>query len=118
MLKSGDKVVMNGKYYVSEENKGREFVVKAGPQEICGTACVWLDGYSGCYAADGLTAKMKPYTREELGDYLCENIAKTQNTENVHLPQHLTALVCVRGAGVMKTMKHTWTLWSTAGMIT
>jgi len=54
-MKPGDKVVMNGKYYVSEKNKGREFIITAGPQMVCGTACVWLEGYSGCYATDGLT---------------------------------------------------------------
>lgn len=55
MIQPGDKVVMNNKYYVSEKNKGREFTVTAGPQEVCGTICVWLEGYRGCYAADGLT---------------------------------------------------------------
>jgi len=79
MLKPGDKVTMNNKYCVNEKNKGREFIVTAGPQMVYGKECVWLDGYSGCYAADGLTVVMKPYTREELGDYLCENYC--DNTE-------------------------------------
>lgn len=54
MLKNGDKVKMNDKYYVSEENKKKVFVVTAGPKNVGGTMCVWLEGYSGCYAADGL----------------------------------------------------------------
>lgn len=54
MLKVGDKVKMNEKYRVSDENKEKVFVVKSGPQEVCGTECVWLDGYRGCYATDGL----------------------------------------------------------------
>ncbi len=54
MLKVGDKVAMNDKYHVSEKDKGKEFVVTVGPQEICGTLCVWIEGYRGCYAADGL----------------------------------------------------------------
>lgn len=54
-MKVGDKVVMNDKYYVSEKNKGKEFTVKAGPQDVCGTMSVWLDGVRGCYAVDGLT---------------------------------------------------------------
>ena len=55
MLKIGDKVVMNGKYYVPDKNKGKVFVVKSEPQEVCGTQSVWLEGYRGCYAVDGLT---------------------------------------------------------------
>ena len=55
MLKVGDKVVMNDKYHVPEKNKGKEFIVTVEPQEVCGTLCVWLEGYRGCYAADGLT---------------------------------------------------------------
>lgn len=54
MVKVGDKVKMNDKYRVSEENKAKVFMVKAGPQDICGTMCVWLDGFKGAYAADGL----------------------------------------------------------------
>ena len=55
MIKTGDKVKMNDKYYVSEKNKEKVFTVKAGPQNIGGQQCVWLDGGKGCYAADGLT---------------------------------------------------------------
>jgi len=55
MLKPGDKVVMNNKYYVSEKNKEKVFTVTTEPQEVCGTKCVWMEGYRGCYAADGLT---------------------------------------------------------------
>ena len=55
MFKKGDKVVMNDKYYVSLKNAGRVFTVRAGPQMICGTMCVWLEGYCGAYPADGLT---------------------------------------------------------------
>ena len=53
-LKIGDMVVMNGRYHVSEKNKGKVFIVRSEPQEVSGTMCVWLDGYSGCYAVDGL----------------------------------------------------------------
>lgn len=54
MLKVGDKVVMNNKYRVAEQNKGKVFTVRAEPQEVGGTMCVWLENYRGCYAADGL----------------------------------------------------------------
>lgn len=54
MITTGSKVIMNDKYYVSDKNKEKVFTVTAGPQEVCGTICVWLDGYKGCYAIDGL----------------------------------------------------------------
>ncbi len=54
MLKIGDKVKMNGKYYVSEQNKEKVFTINAEPREVCGTLSVWLEGFKGCYAADGL----------------------------------------------------------------
>ena len=55
MLQIGDKVKMNDKYYVSDANKEKVFIVKTEPQEVCGTNSVWLEGYRGCYAVDGLT---------------------------------------------------------------
>jgi len=51
----GDKVVMNDKYVVAEKNKGKEFVVRSEPWDLCGTECVLLEGYRGGYAVDGLT---------------------------------------------------------------
>lgn len=53
-LKIGDKVVMNDKYHVSDKNKGKVFTVRSEPQEVGGTLCIWLEGYSSCYAVDGL----------------------------------------------------------------
>ena len=35
-LKIGDKVLMNDRYRVSEKNKGKVFVVRSEPFEICG----------------------------------------------------------------------------------
>lgn len=55
MLEIGDKVIMNDKYYVSQQNKNKIFTVKTKPQNICGTISVWLEGFKGCYAVDGLT---------------------------------------------------------------
>lgn len=54
MLKKGDKVKMNDKYYVEEKNKDKVFTVRANPQRIGGTLVVWLEDFSGCYAVDGL----------------------------------------------------------------
>lgn len=51
----GDKVVMNDKYVVAEKNKGKEFMVRSEPWDLCGTECVLLEGYRGGYAVDGLT---------------------------------------------------------------
>ncbi|WP_312443266.1 hypothetical protein [Lacrimispora sp.] len=46
---------MNDKYVVAEKNKGKEFVVRSEPWDLCGTECVLLEGYRGGYAVDGLT---------------------------------------------------------------
>ena len=54
-LKIGDKVVMNDKYRVFEENKGRVFTVRSEPYKCCGTMVVLLENYTGGYAVDGLT---------------------------------------------------------------
>lgn len=54
-MKIGDKVIMNDKYAVLDKNKGRVFTVKSKPWDLCGTDCVLLEGFSGGYAADGLT---------------------------------------------------------------
>ena len=55
MLKIGNKVVMDdSKYHVADKNKGMVFTVITEPQKMCGRWVVWLEGYSGCYAADGL----------------------------------------------------------------
>lgn len=53
-LKVGDKVIMNRKYWVADQNVGRIFTVIKEPQEVSGTLVVCLEGYSGCYAVDGL----------------------------------------------------------------
>lgn len=54
MLSIGDKVRMNGKYFVADDNKGRIFSVVAEPKFVFGKLCVWLQGYRGCYLVDGL----------------------------------------------------------------
>ncbi len=53
-MKIGDKVVMNDKFYVSEENKGRVWTVRSEPWKCSGTLVVLLDGKSDGYAVDGL----------------------------------------------------------------
>lgn len=53
-IKKGDKVQMNDKYYVPDRNRGKTFTVITEPQDICGTISVWLEGFRGCYAVDGL----------------------------------------------------------------
>lgn len=53
-LKIGDKVIMNDKYRVSAENKGKVWTVDSEPWECCGTTVVRLEGKAGGYAVDGL----------------------------------------------------------------
>lgn len=55
ILHVGDYVVMNDKYHVGEQNKGRIFMVRSSVQEIGGTPCVFLRNYTGAYAVDGLS---------------------------------------------------------------
>ncbi|WP_237077184.1 hypothetical protein [Neglectibacter sp. X4] len=54
MITNGDKVIMNEKYHVTEKNKNKVFLVSSSPFEVCGQMCVMLEGYTGCYALDGL----------------------------------------------------------------
>ena len=54
MLKTGDKVVMNDNYRVSDANKGRVWTVRSEPWMCCGTLVVALEGKAGGYAVDGL----------------------------------------------------------------
>lgn len=54
MLKIGDKVTMNNKYFVSEENRGKIWTVRSDPWDCCGTLVVLLEGKRGGYAVDGL----------------------------------------------------------------
>lgn len=51
----GERVIMNDKYVVAEKNKGKIFIVRSEPWDLCGTECVLLEGYQGGYAVNGLT---------------------------------------------------------------
>lgn len=53
-MKIGDKVVMNDKYHVSVENKGKVWTVRSEPWVCCGTPVVLFEGKSGGYAVDGI----------------------------------------------------------------
>lgn len=55
MVAKGDKVKMNNRYWVSDTNKEKVFEVVSDPWKVCGSDCVLLDGFKGCYAVDGLT---------------------------------------------------------------
>lgn len=58
-MKIGDNVIMNDKYYVSKQNKGKVWTVSSEPWECCGTLVVLLEGKSGGYAVDGLDIVQK-----------------------------------------------------------
>lgn len=58
-IKIGDRVVMNDKYFVSKENKGKIWAVRSNPWNCCGTTVVLLEGKSGGYAIDGLNVVEK-----------------------------------------------------------
>lgn len=53
-LQPGDKVIMNTKYYVSPENRGKVWKVRSDPWFVGETAVVLLCGRAGGYAVDGL----------------------------------------------------------------
>lgn len=54
MLKPGDKVTMNSRYYVRKENRGKVWTVMSDPWNCCGTLVVKLEGKAGGYAVYGL----------------------------------------------------------------
>lgn len=58
-IKIGDRVVMNDKYFVSKENKGKIWTVRSNSWNCCGTTVVLLEGKSGGYAIDGLNVVEK-----------------------------------------------------------
>lgn len=53
-MKPGDKVIMNDRYHVSDENKSKVWTVASEPWMVCGVPVVKLCGKSGGYAVDGL----------------------------------------------------------------
>lgn len=59
-MKIGDKVIMNDKYYVSAENRGKVWTVRSEPWKCSGQLVVLLEGKSGGYAVDGLDIVGEP----------------------------------------------------------
>ena len=49
-MKIGDKVIMNDKYRVREQDRNNIFVVRSCPWDCCGTSVVLLEGKPGGYA--------------------------------------------------------------------
>lgn len=60
-MKIGDKVIMNDKYYVSAENRGKVWTVRSEPWKCSGQLVVLLEGKSGGYAVDGLDIVGEPH---------------------------------------------------------
>ena len=52
-MKPGNWVTMTGKY-ADMPADGTVYRVKSMPFMVCGTVCVFLDGWNGCVAMDGL----------------------------------------------------------------
>lgn len=73
----GKKVVMNDKYYVSDKNKEKIFTVITEPYKVCGSDVVKLEGYSGCYAVDGLTVVEKE-VEQPWKDAMLSNFNRTK----------------------------------------
>jgi hypothetical protein len=53
-IKVGDIVRLNNNYYVSDEDKRKQFIVLSEPYDVCGTKVVKITE-KGPYAYDGLT---------------------------------------------------------------
>lgn len=54
-LKIGDKVIMNGNYYVPNEYKGKVFIILSKSWMVCGTEVITISDNAKAYAVDGLT---------------------------------------------------------------
>ena len=54
VFNNGDKVIINKKYSDLEKMRGAIYTVIAGPQNIGGTWCYWLENVRGAIAADAL----------------------------------------------------------------
>lgn len=79
-IEKGDLVIMNGKYSIPIQYQGKLFTVSSDIKEVCGTASVWLDGYTGCYAADGL-------------DVICKNTFKNDGYNEIAIHNVETGLL-------------------------
>lgn len=93
-LKIGDKVIMNDKYWVSAENKGKVWTVDSEPWECCGTTVVRLEGKAGGYAVDGLDLMPKYINANSFLEYeenRCKNspLIGTCSFDNATLREEL-----------------------------
>ena len=79
-MEKGDLVIMNGKYRVPIQYQGKIFKVSSDMQEVCGTKSVWLEGYTGCYAADGL-------------DVICKNTVENNGFNEIAIHNIETGLL-------------------------
>lgn len=100
-LKIGDKVIMNDKYWVSAENKGKAWTVDSEPWECCGTTVVKLEGKVGSYAVDGLDLMPKYINANSFLEYeenRCKNfppLIGTCSFDNATLREELANFLAV-----------------------
>lgn len=92
----GDKVIMNDKYYVSEADKNKIFIIASEPWECCGTMVVKLDGRSGGYAVDGLTLIEKQTNTEEIEETLSQidDVVNDLGKIIIEIAEHNEDFIC------------------------
>ena len=88
-MKIGDKVVMNDKYRVSEQNKGKIWTVHSEPWDCCGTTVVLLKGKSGGYAVDGLIVVEEEQAMERLTKRIDGHVFYTQGRYETTIPAEM-----------------------------
>lgn len=74
MLKPGDKVVMNDRYYLDEKNRGKVYTVASEPWNVCGKAVVNLEGKAGCYPVEWLDVMQESKAPEKIQEKTPEQI--------------------------------------------
>lgn len=109
-LKIGDKVVMNDKYHVSAESKGKVLTVESEPWECCGTTVVKLEGKAGGYAVDGLDLirKRDEYIKREVLSKIMNDIAGDETCPMNIAADIYYALDCAPAADVEPVRHGRW----------
>lgn len=97
MLKPGDKVTMNGKYWVFGNERKKVFTVCSEPFKSCGSMFANLEGVTGGYPCDGLDlveekAEMKEEEQIESLRTIADMLDSSENAGNLVIPAILRNL--------------------------